>query len=253
MAKRKEPLFVSSKKYNELMEKCNALENSLSDELEKNQSIKNMYAVLIEQQGQIMSDIKGMTVNYDNLVEQQLSVLRYILTDETAEELYDLVSPIDYNGRCLWRTCYEILGTEPSSTFNAEENMGWFENMSYHNLVKWNEIGQFHNIRWKQSGAYEFYDSSTFDETRRDEYDAYRTKLYIGTIDKIISEFSKIHKCFRQEQEKAVADSEFYSNINSICRRIPTINAMSRFMSLGENNNDFEGENTAAEDEEIEI
>ena len=255
MSKQREPLFITHKRYNELQEKYNASEKSLEEEKEKNKSLGEMNALLLGQTEQLQADVKSMTANYNNLVEQQLSTLLNILTEDNAETIYELLSPIDYDGRCLWDTCYEILGTEPSRIFDAEDNLGWFENMSYHSLVKWNEIGRFHNIEWKQSGSYELYDSSTFDETRRKEYDEYRLKLYYGTISKIVNDFSKIHRLYSQESEYGeikVTSSEFYGNINSICRKIPSIYAqMNGLVKMSETDSDMsKSENIVSEDDE---
>lgn len=227
MDKRKGPLFITRKTYNKLLEKYETANKAFVEEQNITLSVLEANSLLSNRVIPLENIIRSMASNYSNLVKQQLSMFLEVLSEENAEDIYNVLSPIDYNGRCLWKTCHELLGVTPSDVFCAEDNLGWFENMSYYDLVKWNEIGQFHNIHWQESGAYELYDGSTFDETRRKEYDDYKSKLYFGTAAKIVNEFPQILKNYIQKQETedfiATKSSEFYENINNICLELPSI------------------------------
>lgn len=271
MSKNKEPIIISRKKYFEILKKYEALSERYEEVLENHKTIlgkfNNLEMYFLDEQRlnqektEEIENLNSIVKYYNDLVEQQLSPVLNVLTYDNIECYYEMISPIDYDDRCLWNTCYELLHINPSNTFVAEENMGWFESMSGRNLVQWAEIAAFHTINWKQSGMWELYDGSTFDESKVQEYYTYKFNLKYGTLQKIISEFPKLHRDFLSDAEEGgLSIGAFYSVVNDICRNLSVAYAPifrpdgieMRDKNLDQNT-DFCFEDDLADDEEVEL
>lgn len=268
MSENKEPIIITRKKYHEVFEKYQTISKKY-DEIQKQYDGLKM-SMLDEQRlsrenaeeiGYLRGNMDSIMEYYDDLAGQQFSMVLDVLNDNNVDYFYRLMAPIDYDGDCLWKTCYELLHIDPGSIFLAEENMGWFETMSNQNLVHWAEIAAFHTISWKQSGMWELYDGSSFDASMEEEYGTYKMNLHYGTLQKIISEFPKLHRNYLSSiDEERLSMRPFYRLVNGVCRELSAACAQIFRHDDIETHDQHSAENTGlhliddlADDEEVEL
>ena len=259
MKKDKESIIITHKKYNEILKKYEDMKVSLAKEQKNNQLNAEEIIFLTDELRDLKNREENLLQSYDILIQQQLSVIFNVLTEDNVDYFYNMVSSIDYDGQYLWDTCYELLKTNPGDIFSAEENKGWFESMSFRDLVKWAEIANFYHISWKRSGMHELYDSSSFDDSKYKEYQEYKAQLHYGTMQKIITGFSEIHKRFLHQKHegetKQVNDKEFYDNVSNICRKVLMTYTQINYQEnvSANNNSDPNIDSYLEDDEEAEI
>lgn len=130
----------------------------------------------------------GDTVEQAEHLRNQLICLRDNVSDLAAgkyEKVYqDICGTLDPEGWKLYWAAEKYTGIGPSRAFPTEDNLGYFENMDGHGLIRWIEISAFGECEWEQlngGGGYERAVNPIV-HTDTEKYRQYRGAIYEQTV-----------------------------------------------------------------------
>ncbi|MFW6243186.1 MAG: hypothetical protein ACOC2W_03410 [bacterium] len=156
--------------------------------------------------------------NYTNCHEQFVSCLNTIiprlvnniLNEDNAEEVYEIIKPLDYDGWALFRASEKVTGIDDvCSHFPAEDARGYFASANGYRLIEYIEIVKFAtDCTYNNQEMHEFLSGYEIDCNSK-EYIEYKYKLYPLAIKKIISDIK-----YYDLNDLMDEDIREYDNIN---------------------------------------